>query len=283
MTCAGVGLQPWRLEWTSEGLPIESEAITSNLEQKGSLYFSVNLIITKEFAVSDAAAFSCFLQIDEFTQFQIKTVSLRAVLKPFPTPVSHSCSAFHDRTFFQIRILGVRNCGSWREESKFNISRDFELALRGAIAATCEDCPSPDEVIITSTPRCSVAVGNAIAFWGRVVSQNVDNKNRLFCSLSSWQQSSPEIKFLNDNKFYLVDHSCPLEINSSSATGCEIPSRSLIIIFISGATVGAPILGVLVLALYIGILFLQCRRVWRKRYVRMWVPVSLWYILVNPH
>lgn len=265
VTCAGHGLPPWMIEWNSNGLPIQSQAITFDTKQVDSLHFSANLLITQEFTSSDVGNFSCVVRTDEFTPPQIKTISLRPVLQPVPSPVVPRCSALYGRKFFQIRILNVPNCDSWGEELKLNISRDFELTLRSGVSAMCDDCTNINDASITSMPRCSVAIAGAIVFWGAVSSQSTEEKNRLFCAISSWQQSSPEIRFREDSKYYQVDHTCPVEVNSTSASGCEVPSERLRLLFISTATIGGPILGVLIVALYIGITVLQCRRIWRKR------------------
>lgn len=265
VTCSGWGQQPWMLQWTMDDAPLNSERFTSRLNQRG-LFFSIDLINLVEFTAADDRNFSCILRTQDSSEPQVKSVQLRAVLEPVPSMIPPDCPTKFGRKFFQIRMLGVSDCSFLPEGLRINISRGFELTLRSAVAATCGNC-SVSIISVTSTAQCSISVSDGIVIWGTIRSLNLTERYQMFCSLSNWLQSSPEVllQIRDSLQFYRVDRSCPVEIGSVMASGCEVPSERLILAFISTALIMGPLTIVIIAAMYLGIAILHCRTVWRKR------------------
>ena len=268
VTCAGSGLPPWRIEWNSNGLPLDNQKYSYVVEQVDRIHFSARLVLHLEFTVADNENFSCVLRIDEFSQPVIWTVALRARLGSVSPSIA--CAVNYGARYFMIRILNAPNCESWDEEQRIRIATDFELALRSAIGSVCTDCTLTNSTIsITSLPVCSIARANAVAFWGSIVSHDFNERKRIMCAIYSWQRSTAEIRLHEDMPFSRVDDSCPIELSSSTSSGCEVSSGYILLIFQSTAVVGAPLVGIMIVALYAGIVVLHCRNNWRKRSVYM--------------
>jgi hypothetical protein len=265
VTCAALGWPTPTIGWVRNvGNLSNTRMVSDPAQAPNSAYVSARLRWLDGFSESDAGNYTCVVRASDTGVVSSEEVSLAICTEPPPTATPMTCSMSSQEAYFQVRVLDT-DCQMWGEDLKTDIARDFMRVAVNTVSAACQDCViTSEDIQVNDVPTCSEQVERAAIFRGTVSTESPSRTQDIFCALSRWQQSGPQVRIGVD--FHLVDRGCSIELRSLETMECitgptETSSFTLIAI-VTGSTVGGLLL-LLLLGLLMGIIGLR-RTVWQN-------------------
>lgn len=177
-----------------------------------------------QFMESDAGEYMCLVRANGTDVTQSRTVSLLSSNLTLPPLLGTECSINSFEAYFQLRLLDA-DCLAWNQELQQYIAENIQVRLASIAMTLCEECVeiTPNEIEVLDVPRCSSQMRRAAVLRGRINTNGINRRERIFCALSNWQRTGPLLQI--NNTLHLVDTSCLFESSSSSSPEC--PQQSL--------------------------------------------------------
>ena len=229
LVCAANGWPIPDVEWQKDGFALptdsgvisESTVATSNSDASASVTVLARLTWTREFRSLDAGNYKCIMRqrntslraASQSVELKVETVTMYTVTD-YPW---YSCGVSGRLVHFQIRIVGI-DCQNWMMSQKEHISAQVHRELLSAVKSECTCVVGDNELQLIGVPQCSVQMDNAAVFYGRIETNSLAKTKLIFCALSWWQQTSPQLPI--DGRFQAVDSSCSMEASPTQNEEC---------------------------------------------------------------
>ncbi len=224
LTCTALAWPKPTIRWVRVGgeeLPdgVVSEGSADSATDT-STTVSARLRWNRGFTDADEGQYTCVVSWDNYDNLDKSDSRTVEILRttdvlssPTPKPV---CTISSPTVAFQLRVL-TEGCDAWDTQLYEHIRSDFSEELRSILISSCNCTVAPAAIQINSL-ACSQAREGAVVFEGLIETDVVSQTEQIYCSLLSWQESSPEV--LVSNELYTVDATCQLPLDADSDEEC---------------------------------------------------------------
>lgn len=222
LTCTANGWPVPVVEWHRNNVPVPSNNGIISETTTTSATVSARLTWMRGFLDTDAGSYQCVVyKPNTAIPVTSQTVLLSSRLPTTISPTHSPCGVQEVSIHFQIRVFST-NCKNWGEVQKMDIASEFRDELQSVVRTECDCTFDESDLQVLGPAECSSKVNGAAVFRGRIETSSLEDTERIFCSLYSWQQKSPLVRI--SDQFRAVDRNCSLEAGiSADSEECVAP------------------------------------------------------------